>query len=89
MIGVYVAFRWLFAWVEDVNNFSLNYFMLMLMLGLCFSYSFRHMTDREITIWARGIFDVRYLRLQQYLFKKEYNEKRKYSGLADLPQQEN
>jgi hypothetical protein len=88
MLGVYVAFRWLFSWIEDVNNFSLNYFMLMIMLGLCFSYSFRNMTDNEIIIWARGIFDVRYVRLQQILFKKEINEKRKYGGLVDLPQQE-
>lgn len=88
MLGVYVAFRWLYSWVEDVNNFSLNYFMLMMMLGICYSYSFRNMTDKEITIWARGIFDIRYVRLQQLLFKKEYNEKRKYSSLADMPQQE-
>lgn len=88
MLGIYVAFRWLFSWIEDINNFSLNYFMLMIMLGICYSYSFRNMTDNEITIWARGIFDVRYIRLQQILLKKEHNEKRKCSGLADLPQQE-
>lgn len=88
MLGLYVAFRWLFSWIEDVNNFSLNYFMLMIMIGLCISYSFRNMTDNEITIWARGIFDVRYMRLQHYLFKKEKYEKNKYNGLADLPQQE-
>lgn len=88
MLGIYVAFRWLYSWLEDINNFTLNYFMLMIMIGLCFSYSFRNMTDQEITIWARGIFDVRYVRLQQYLFKKNNNEKREYSGLADLPQQE-
>lgn len=88
MLGIYVAFRWLYSWLEDINNFTLNYFMLMVMIGLCFSYSFRNMTDQEITIWARGIFDVRYVRLQQYLFKKNNNEKREYSGLADLPQQE-
>lgn len=88
MLGVYVAFRWLYSWVEDINNFTLNYFMLMVMLGLCFSHSFRNMTDQEVAIWARGIFDVRYVRLQQYLFKKSNNEKREYSGLADLPQRE-
>lgn len=88
MLGVYIAFRWLFSWIEDINNFSLNYFMLMIMLGLCFSHSFRNMTDSEITIWARGLFDVRYVRLQQYLFKKYNNDTRKYSGLADLSQQE-
>lgn len=88
MLGVYVAFRWLYSWVEDVNNFSLSYFMLMIMIGLCFSYSFREMTDKEITIWARGIFDVRYVRLQQYLLKKQKYEKREYGGFANLPQQE-
>lgn len=88
MIGIYVAFRWLYSWIEDINNFTLNYFMLMIMLGLCYSYSFRNMTDNEITIWARGIFDVRYIRMQQVLFKKENNEKRKYRGLVDLSQQE-
>lgn len=88
MLGIYVAFRWLFSWVEDVNNFSLNYFMLMMMLGICFSHSFRSMTEKEISIWARGIFDNRYVRLQQFLLKKENNEKSRYSGLTDLPQQE-
>lgn len=88
MIGIYVAFRWLYSWVEDINNFTLNYFMLMLMIGTCFSHSFRNMTNQEITIWARGIFDVRYMRLQQYLFKKNNNEKSEYGGLNNLSQQE-
>lgn len=88
MLGVYVAFRWLFSWIEDANNFTINYFMLMIMLGLCFSHSFRNMSDKEIIIWVRGIFDIRYFRFQQYLLKKGNNEKSKYSGLADLPQQE-
>lgn len=88
MLGVYVAFRWLYSWIEDVNNFTLNYFMLMIMFGLCFSHSFRNMTNNEVAIWARGIFDVRYVRLQQYLFKKNSDEKEKYGGIANLPQQE-
>ena len=88
MLGVYVAFRWLYSWVEDINNFTLNYFMLMIMLGLCYSYSFRNMTDNEVTIWTRGIFDVRYIRLQKILLKNGNNENRKYSGLTDLSQQE-
>ena len=88
MLGIYVAFRWLFSWIEDVNNFSLNYFMLMVMIGICFSHSFRNMSDKEVLIWVRGIFDVRYVRLQQYLLKKEINEKRKIGNLADLSQQE-
>ncbi len=87
MLGIYVAFRWLYSWVEDINNFTLNYFMLMVMIGLCFSYSFRNMTDKEITIWARGIFDVRYARLQQYLLRRNSDEKSECSGLADLSEE--
>lgn len=87
MLGIFVAFRWLYSWVEDMNNFTLNYFILMIMLGLCFSHSFRNMSDQEVVIWVRGIFDMRYVRLQQYILKKKINEKKEYSGIADLPQQ--
>lgn len=72
MLGVYVAFRWMFSWVEDINNFTLNYFTLWLIIGICFSYSFRSMTDNEVTIWVRGIFDNRYLNYDKYR-KKEKN----------------
>ncbi|MEA5126988.1 MAG: hypothetical protein VB074_02280 [Proteiniphilum sp.] len=88
MLGIYVAFRWLYSWIEDVNDFSLNYFMLMVMIGLCFSESFRNMTNKDITIWVRGIFDVRYVRLQQYLYKKNKYAKTEYSSLANVPQPE-
>ena len=73
MLGIYIAFRWLYSWVEDVNNFSLNYFMLWIMIGMCFSVSFRLMTDYEVTIWIRGVFDKRYLNFDKYL-KKDENE---------------
>lgn len=74
MLGLYVVFRWMYSWVEDVNVFTLNYFVLWLMIGLCFSYSFRMMNDYEVTIWVRGIFDKRYLNFDENL-KKEENEK--------------
>ena len=74
MLGVYVAFRWLFSWVEDINNFSLNYFMLWIMIGLCISNSFRSMTNYDVTLWIRSVFDFRYLNFEEYL-KKEENER--------------
>lgn len=74
MLGIYVAFRWMYSWVEDINNFSLNYFTLWLMVGLCFSYSFRMMSDNEVTVWIRGVFDKRYLDYDKYI-NKEKNEK--------------
>lgn len=75
MLGVFVAFRWLFSWVEDVNNFTINYFMVMMAIGMCFSHSFRKMSESEFSVWARSIFDVRYVHFQTYLIKKEKREK--------------
>ncbi len=88
LLGIYVSFRWLFAWVEDLNDFSLNYFMIMSMLGLCFSYSFRNMTDIEATVWARGIFDIRYVRLQQYLMSKNKVQEQETGQIINLSAQE-
>ncbi len=65
MIGVFTAFRWVFAWVEDINNFSLNNFFVWILIGVCFSNSFRKMTNLEIKIWVLGIFEKKYRR-QEY-----------------------
>lgn len=71
MLGLLIAFRWLYSWVEDVNDFSLNYFMLWLMIGLCFSKSFRAMSDKEVTIWVRGIFNFKQTQAPQ---KESYDK---------------
>lgn len=86
MLGVFIAFRWLYSWIEDLNNFSLNYFMLMVMLGLCFSRSFRMMSDNEVVIWARGFFDVRYVRLEEYLSSKSKEKKSDSGRLINVAQ---
>ncbi|MFE3869271.1 hypothetical protein ACFX5E_14495 [Flavobacterium sp. LS2P90] len=65
ILGLFVAFRWLYAWVEDVNIFNLTTFFLWIMIGLCFSKSFRYMSDKEVAFWVRGIFE-----------KKNANKKR-------------
>ncbi len=57
ILGIFIAFRWVYAWVEDVNYFTLSTLFLWLMIGLCFSNSFRAMNDAEVKNWVRGIFD--------------------------------
>jgi len=74
MLGIFIAFRWLYSWIEDVNNFTVNYFMLMIILGMCFSFSFRKMTNNEMIVWVRGIFDVRFIRFQYAMMKKNEYE---------------
>ncbi|MGQ8338397.1 hypothetical protein ACUNWD_17715 [Sunxiuqinia sp. A32] len=61
MIGVYVSFRWLYSWVEDYTLFDLNNYVLWLTVGICFSQSFRQMNNSEVKLWARSIFEKRYL----------------------------
>jgi O-antigen ligase len=67
MLGTFVAFHWLYAWVEDINEFSIVYVTLWFMIALCFSQSFRIMSNNEVKRWARGIFDKRYRRNETLL----------------------
>jgi hypothetical protein len=54
ILGLYIAFHWAYSWVEDFTNFTLNYFMIWVMIGLCFSTAFRQMTNKEVKVWVRG-----------------------------------
>lgn len=55
MLGVFIAFRWLYAWIEDVNYFTSLTYMLWLMIGLCYSKKFRSMSNLEVKLWVKGI----------------------------------
>lgn len=60
IIGLYIAFRWSSAWVEDFSRFNISNIFLWLIIGMCFSKSFRVMNNNEMKYWVRGIFDKRY-----------------------------
>lgn len=55
VIGIYIAFRWLFAWIEDFSRFDLNYLFLWIFIGMCYSPFFRQMKNKEIIIWVNQI----------------------------------
>lgn len=55
MLAIYIAFRWMYAWVEDINYFTSTTFTLWLMIGLCYSSGLRKMSNLEIKLWVRGI----------------------------------
>jgi hypothetical protein len=60
ILGLFLAFRWLYSWVEDINNFTLTTVFLWILIGLCCSKSFRSMNNQEVKLWVRGVFDKRY-----------------------------
>jgi hypothetical protein len=61
MLGIYIAFRWAYAWVEDINNFSLTNMFLWLTLGICLSTTFRNMSDADFKTWISDIFKRRHV----------------------------
>ena len=77
ILGLFVAFHWLYSWAEDINQFTLNYFMIWFMIGLCFSESFRKMTDKEVKLWVRGIFEKKKPRSRKVIYSSpNFQQKR-------------
>lgn len=61
LLGLFIAFRWTFAWIEEFFDFSINFFFLWLIIGLCFSKAFRAMNDDEFKNWVLGMFDKKHI----------------------------
>lgn len=57
MLGIYIAFRWAYAWVEDPNDFNIIMWMFWLMIGMAFSPFFRSLTNAQYKLWIMGIFN--------------------------------
>ncbi len=59
LIGLFIAFRFLYGWIEDVNSFDINSISIWMMIAMGFSQEFRNMTDHEFTCWLKNIFKKR------------------------------
>lgn len=55
VVGLYIAFRWSYCWVEEFTTFSINYFALWMLVAICWSPRFRAMSDNEIRDWVRTL----------------------------------
>lgn len=57
LLGVYVAFRWMWGWLEDTNfNLDIMNISLWMTIAMCYSNRFRAMTDGELQAWVVSIF---------------------------------
>ncbi|WBL22047.1 O-antigen ligase family protein [Zunongwangia sp. HRR-M8] len=56
ILGVYVAFRWFYSWIEDFSRFDLNFLVLWIAVGVCFSETFRSMNDKDFFNWIQSLF---------------------------------
>ncbi len=48
MLAIFLAFRWLLSFVEDIPKYDGNYYFIWIAVGLCLSKKFRAMTDADI-----------------------------------------
>lgn len=65
VIGLFVAFRWDFAFVEDFTKFDIQYLMLWIFISMSLSTSFRNMSNDEFKFWINDLLNkARLIRLR-------------------------
>lgn len=70
IIGLYVSFRWFNSWIAEITNFDLINLTIWIAIAMCFSPSFRNMTDSELKLWVKGVTNTKYNLLLMYKIKK-------------------
>ncbi|WP_304323139.1 hypothetical protein [Phocaeicola plebeius] len=55
LIGLFIVFRWCYSWIEDFNQFDINYAILWMLISICYSQNFRKMTNIEFKNWLLNI----------------------------------
>lgn len=55
IVALFVLFRWIYSWIEELAFFNITYLMLWIMVAMCFSPYFRRMTDEEFKSWFKAI----------------------------------
>lgn len=56
LVGLFIAFRFLYGWIEDFNRFDIANISLWMMIAMGFSEEFRNMNDDDFKQWVRSIF---------------------------------
>lgn len=56
IIGLCVAFHWMYGWIEDTYVFNMMTVTNWMLIGICYSSHFRNMTELEIKQFTQNIF---------------------------------
>lgn len=56
-LGCFIAFRWAYGWIEDMNNFTIMNIALWMMIAIGLSIQFRSMNNTQIRLWINNIFN--------------------------------
>lgn len=55
LLGCYIALRWVYGWIEDLNNLDILNISLWMMIGVCYSPIFRNMSNEDFQQWIKTI----------------------------------
>jgi hypothetical protein len=55
LLGIFIAFRWAYGWIEDCNRFDIMNISLWMMIAMGFSVKFREMNNIELKKWVVNI----------------------------------
>jgi hypothetical protein len=55
LLGIHIAFRWAYGWVEDFNELDIMNVSLWMMIAMGYSEKFRAMDDQQIKRWVQTI----------------------------------
>ena len=55
-VGIFIAFHWLYGWVEDWNAFDIGNLTLWAAICIGLSKEFRSLTDEQMRAWLRSLF---------------------------------
>lgn len=56
-LGCFIAFRWAYGWIEDMNRFDIMNISLWMMIAMGSSMQFRSMNNKQFRLWINNIFN--------------------------------
>lgn len=55
VLGLYLAFRFFYSWLEEFQRFDTNYVLFWIIVGICYSPQFRSLSDQQLKYVIRRI----------------------------------
>lgn len=59
LLGVYIAYRWIIFWIEDIQNPTIDNVTLHMIIAIAYSKAFRNLSDKRFKLFIFNLFRKR------------------------------
>lgn len=59
LLGVYIAYRWIIFWIEDIQNPTIDNVTLHIIIAIAYSKTFRNMSETRFKLFISNLFKVK------------------------------